>query len=175
MYYQMTYNSPLGEMIVACDGEGKHIVGLWFTGQKYFLGTLPETPTQREDVPVLQRAEGWLNAYFAGERPAIAALPIAPIGSAFRQEVWRMLCEVPYGSVTTYGEMARKMGRKTMSAQAVGGAVAHNPISVIIPCHRVVGANGSLTGYAGGADKKIKLLTHEGVDTSFFSMPRGCL
>lgn len=171
MYYQTIYESTLGKAVITCDGEEKHIVGLWFEGQKYFLGTLSETPTVKENVPVLQRAEDWLDAYFAGKRPSIAELPLAPIGSAFRQEVWRMLCEIPYGSVTTYGELARKMGRKTMSAQAVGGAVAHNPVSVIIPCHRVVGAGGSLTGYAGGIDKKLKLLAHEGVDISFFSMP----
>lgn len=178
MYYQTTYESPLGKIIVACDGEEKHIVGLWFEGQKYFMGTLPETPTTKEDVPILQRAKDWLDAYFAGKKPSIAELPLAPVGGTFRQEVWKMLCEIPYGSVATYGEiagkMARKMERKTMSAQAVGGAVAHNPISVIIPCHRVVGTNGSLTGYAGGIEKKIKLLAHEGVDTSFFFMPKGC-
>lgn len=169
-YYQTRYQSPLGEVILACDGEEKHIVGLWFAGQKYLLGTLPETPAVKENIPVLQMAKEWLDAYFAKKKPAVTELPLSPIGSAFRQEVWRMLCEIPYGSVTTYGEIARKMGRKTMSAQAVGGAVAHNPISVIIPCHRVVGAGGSLTGYAGGIDKKMKLLAHEGVDISLYSM-----
>lgn len=175
MYYQTVYESPLGEAIIACDGEEKHIVGLWFTDQKYFLGTLPEVPAVKENIPVLQRAKDWLDAYFAEKKPAMAELPLAPIGGAFRQEIWKMLCEIPYGSVTTYGELARKMGRKSMSAQAVGGAVAHNPISVIIPCHRVVGTDGSLTGYAGGIDKKIKLLAHEGVDTSLYAMPKGCV
>lgn len=164
MYYQTTYESPFGMMVIACDGEEKHIVGAWFEGQKYFLGTLPELPEIKEGILVLQRAKDWLDAYFAGENPAITEIPLAPAGGPFRQEVWKMLCEIPYGSVTTYGELARKMGRKNMSAQAVGGAVAHNPISVIIPCHRVVGTDGSLTGYAGGIDKKIKLLTHEKVD-----------
>lgn len=175
MYYRTTYGSPIGNMTIACDEEQKHIVGLWIEGQKYFLGTLTEEPIAQEGIPVLQRAVGWLDTYFAGKKPDIRELPLAPRGSAFRQEVWKILCEIPYGCVITYGEIAKKMaarmGRKTMSAQAVGGAVAHNPISVIIPCHRVVGTNGSLTGYAGGIDKKIKLLEHEGVDTSVFFVP----
>ena len=175
MYYRITYGSPVGDMTVACDGEQKHIVGLWIEGQKYFLGTLPEEPIEQENIPVLQKAADWLDAYFAGKKPDIRELSLAPQGSAFRQEVWRILCEIPYGGVTTYGEIAKKMavrrGRDTMSAQAVGGAVAHNQISVIIPCHRVVGTGGSLTGYAGGIDKKIKLLEHEGVDTSAFFVP----
>lgn len=176
MYYQINYKSPLGNMTVVCDGQKKHIIGLWIEGQKYFQAALSGEPVPGEDVPVLQKAVSWLDAYFAGKRPAISELPLAPEGGAFRQEVWKILCEIPYGSVTTYGEIAKKMavgmGRESMSAQAVGGAVAHNPISVIIPCHRVVGTNGSLTGYAGGIDKKIKLLAHEGVDVSAFSMPK---
>lgn len=176
MYYQINYKSPIGNMTVVCDGQKKHIIGLWIEGQKYFQAALSGEPVPGEDVPVLQKAVSWLDAYFAGKRPAISELPLAPEGGAFRQEVWKILCEIPYGSVTTYGEIAKKMavgmGRESMSAQAVGGAVAHNPISVIIPCHRVVGTNGSLTGYAGGIDKKIKLLAHEGVDVSAFSMPK---
>ena len=117
----------------------------------------------------------WLNRYFAGENPAISELALAPIGGTFRQEVWRLLCEIPYGEVTTYGEIARKVAEKllktNMSAQAVGGAVGHNPVSIVIPCHRVVGTNGSLTGYAGGVDKKIWLLTHEGVNVERFTVP----
>ena len=119
-------------------------------------------------LPVFGLAKKWLDAYFAGEKPAISELPLAPNGGEFRQAVWDILCEIPYGQCTTYGaiaqKMAARMGKKTMSSQAVGGAVGHNPISIIIPCHRVVGANGSLTGYAGGIDKKIKLLQHEGAD-----------
>lgn len=176
MYYQIEYRSPVGKMIVVCDGRQKHIVGLWIEGQKYFQATLSEEPHSGTDVPVLQKAEEWLDAYFAGKRPPVSDLPLAPEGGTFRQDVWKILCEIPYGSVTTYGEIAKKMavkmGRKTMSAQAVGNAVAHNPISVIIPCHRVVGTNGSLTGYAGGIDKKINLLEHEGVDTSVYSRPQ---
>ena len=158
----------MGAITIACDEEQKHIIGLWIEGQKYFLGTLKEMPHPQKDIPVLEKALEWLDNYFAGKRPEISALPLAPIGSAFRQDVWKMLCDIPYGSVTTYGEIARKMaekmGKESMSARAVGGAIAHNPISIIIPCHRVIGANGSLTGYAGGIDKKIKLLELEGVD-----------
>lgn len=175
MYYQTIYKSPIGNMTIACDGEKKHIVGLWIEGQKYFFGTLPEEPVSEEGIPVLRKAVDWLDSYFAGKKPDIRELPLAPRGGTFRQDVWKILCEIPYGSVTTYGEIAKemavRMGRDTMSAQAVGGAVAHNPISVIIPCHRVVGTGGSLTGYAGGIDKKIKLLELEGVDTSVFFVP----
>ncbi len=176
MYYHINYQSPIGNMVVACDDEKEHIVGLWIEGQKYFLGSLSEEPILQEGIPVLRKAADWLDAYFAGKKPGIEELPLAPQGGAFRQEVWKILCEVPYGSVITYGEIARKMasrmGKETMSAQAAGGAVAHNPISVIIPCHRVVGTNRSLTGYAGGIDRKIKLLKHEGVDTSEFFVPK---
>ena len=114
--------------------------------------------------------------YFAGGRPPVAELPLAPVGGEFRQAVWKILCDIPYGEVTTYGEIARKMAargnRRSMSAQAVGGAVGHNPISIIIPCHRVVGAGGSLTGYAGGIAAKIRLLKLEGVDMSRLFMPK---
>lgn len=176
MYYQINYRSPTGNMMIVCDEQQQHLVGLWIEGQKYFQATLSEEPVSGEDIPVLQKAVSWLDDYFAGKKPPISDLPLAPEGGTFRQDVWKILCEIPYGSVTTYGEIAKKMavkmGRKTMSAQAVGNAVAHNPISVIIPCHRVVGTNGSLTGYAGGLDKKIKLLKHEGVDTSAYSRPK---
>ena len=111
-----------------------------------------------------------------GEKPDISELKLAPKGSEFRQTVWRILCEIPYGKTTTYGEIAKEIahlnGLERMSAQAVGNAVGHNPISIIIPCHRVIGTNGSLTGYAGGIDKKIFLLNHEGVDTDNFYVPR---
>lgn len=117
-----------------------------------------------------------MDRYFKGERPEIAELPLAPIGGEFRQTVWKILCEIPYGQVITYGEIAKKIAQKRglnrMSAQAVGGAVGHNPISLIIPCHRVVGTNGSLTGYSGGLDKKIRLLEFEGVDMSNLYRPK---
>ena len=119
--------------------------------------------------------KSWLDRYFAGRKPDISELSLAPAGSEFRQEVWRILCEIPYGEVVTYGSiakrMAEKMGRETMSSQAVGGAVSHNPISIIIPCHRVAGADGSLTGYAGGIQTKVKLLELEGADLSRLYVP----
>ncbi|MDL2253467.1 methylated-DNA--[protein]-cysteine S-methyltransferase [Ruminococcaceae bacterium OttesenSCG-928-I18] len=173
MYYQTTCPSPLGEITLACRGD--QLAGLWIEGQKYHGDTLSEKWVERNDVPVFHAAKKWLERYFSGERPAVSELPLAPAGSAFRQEVWGMLCEIPYGEVLTYGDIAKKMAEKlhrpSMSSQAVGGAVGHNPLSIIIPCHRVVGSNGSLTGYAGGIGTKIKLLQLEGVDTSRFFVP----
>lgn len=167
------YASPLGEIYLAAGG-GK-LLGAWIEGQKYFAASIKENVTEC-DAPVLQRAKNWLDSYFAGEKPKIGSLPLAPEGSEFRRIVWNLLCEIPYGQVVTYGEVARRaaavMGKTRMAAQAVGGAVGHNPISIIIPCHRVVGANGSLTGYGGGIGKKIWLLEHEGVDLSGYSVPR---
>lgn len=168
MYYQTNERSPLGGITLASDGE--NLIGLWLEGQKYFGGTVDKEMHRRDDLPVFEAAKDWLNRYFAGKRPAVSELPLAPAGSDFRQEVWKLLCEIPYGEVTTYGELAKKIAKKQnkpgMSAQAIGGAVGHNPISIIIPCHRVVGTNGSLTGYAGGLEKKVKLLELEGVDMS---------
>lgn len=166
MYDVVTYRSPIGKIILA--GREEYLAGLWFEGQKYFGDILKgevfsegKTPT-----PVLKAAMDWLDQYFAGQRPNSGKLPIEPSGSDFRKEVWKILCEIPYGETTTYGkiaeQMAQKMSRKSMSPQAVGGAVGHNPISIIIPCHRVLGADGSLTGYAGGTDRKLWLLKHEG-------------
>lgn len=176
MYYQTIYPSPVGQITLACDGDGAHIAGLWLEGQKYHGDTIFEAMTKRDDIPIFDAAKKWLDRYFAGKRPEISELPLAPIGSAFRLDVWRLLCEIPYGEVTTYGEiakkMAAKMGRKSMSGQAVGGAVGHNPISIIIPCHRVVGSNGSLTGYAGGIKTKIRLLQLEGADTTRLFIPK---
>jgi methylated-DNA-[protein]-cysteine S-methyltransferase len=154
--------------LLASDGDS--IVGLWIEGQKYFGGVLKNEiieAVQKDNLSVFAIARDWLDRYFVGEKPATSELPLAPIGSNFRKEVWNILRNIPYGECITYGNIARtiaaKTGQKTMSAQAVGGAVGHNPISIMIPCHRVVGANGSLTGYAGGIDKKIKLLEHEGI------------
>ena len=173
MYYATTCPSPVGRLTLACDGE--NLVGLWMEGQKYFGGTIGETMIFKEALPVFEAAKGWLNRYFAGKKPAIAELPLRPIGGAFRQGVWSLLCEIPDGEVVTYGglsqKLAARLGKTTMSSQAVGGAVGHNPISIIIPCHRVVGAGGSLTGYAGGIDKKRRLLELEGVDTSRLFVP----
>lgn len=165
MLYKTLYNSPLGILTIA--GDGKNITGVWLEGQKYFCATVTEPLIEKDDLPVFIKTKNWLDRYFQGKKPLIKELPLAPQGNDFRQAVWKILCEIPYGETLTYGEIAKKiaaqMNRKSMSAQAVGGAVGHNPISIIIPCHRVVGSNGSLTGYAGGIDKKIKLLQLDGI------------
>ena len=174
MFYSTTYPSPVGLLTLASDGEA--LAGLWIEGQKYFGATVPGAMAEGEDLPVFRAAKDWLARYFAGKRPPISALPLRPLGGEFRQQVWELLCQIPYGEVVTYGSIAEQMaarsGRRTMSSQAVGGAVGHNPISIIIPCHRVVGVGGSLTGYAGGIDKKVKLLELEGVDVSRLSIPK---
>ncbi|MBA4701365.1 MAG: methylated-DNA--[protein]-cysteine S-methyltransferase [Ruminococcus sp.] len=173
MYYSTTYLSPVGSITLACDGDS--LVGLWIEGQKYHGNTISEDMIENNDIPVFDTAKKWLDRYFKGEKPHISELPLAPIGSGFRQEIWDILCEIPYGQVVTYGDIAKKMAAKmnkgSMSSQAVGGAVGHNPISIIIPCHRVVGSNGSLTGYAGGIHTKIKLLELEGADMSRLFIP----
>lgn len=172
MLYTMHYDSPVGRLLLAATDRA--LTGAWTQGQKYFPHLQPDA-VQEGETPVLSLAAKWLERYFAGRRPAISELPLAPAGSAFRQEVWKLLCEIPYGEVTTYGDIAKKIaarqGKNTMSSQAVGGAVGHNPISIIIPCHRVVGANGSLTGYAGGLQTKIRLLTLEGADMTRLFVP----
>lgn len=178
MYYSTTYSSPVGMLTLACDDDGSNLVGLWMEGQKYHGGTIPEEMSEKDDMPAFCTTKKWLDRYFAGENPAISELPLAPIGGTFRQDVWGVLCEIPYGKVITYGDIAKKMAvkmnKESMSSQAVGGAVGHNPISIIIPCHRVVGSNGSLTGYAGGVGKKVKLLELEGTDmTGLFVPPKG--
>lgn len=173
MYYSTHYSSPIAPLMLASDD--KHIVGLWMEGQKYFGDTLPEEPTKKDNMPILVAAKKWLDRYFTGKRPGISELPLAPRGSEFRQSVWSILCEIPYGEIITYGEIAKKMAtrmnKQKMSARAVGGAVGHNPISIIIPCHRVVGTGGNLTGYAGGLSKKLRLLEFEGVDISGLTVP----
>ena len=167
------YNSDLGTLTLAADGN--KLIGLWIEGQKYFLSTIEKAVTLDDSNTTIVKAKDWLDRYFRGERPSVSELKLAPSGSEFRRAVWKILCGIPYGEVITYGEIAkliaRQNGLSSMSAQAVGNAVGHNPISIIIPCHRVVGTNGSLTGYAGGIDKKIYLLRHEGVDTDKFYNP----
>lgn len=169
-YYAAPYPSPLGVITLGSDGE--NLVGLWLEGQRYREA---DAGPVNDGLPVFEAARDWLDRYFAGERPSAWELPLAASGSPFRRQVWRLLCEIPYGQVTTYGELAGKIAaaqnRDKMSAQAVGGAVGHNPISIIIPCHRVVGSNGSLTGYGGGIGRKIQLLRHEGVDMSRMFVP----
>ncbi len=175
MYYETAYDSPLGGITLASDGE--HINGLWFDGQKYFGGLVPPERENAPGLEVFSAASDWLDRYFAGKRPDASELPLAPRGGAFRLLVWEILREIPWGQVTTYkriaAEAAMRLQRPAMSAQAVGNAVAHNPISILIPCHRVVGTNGSLTGYAGGLDKKLWLLEHEGVRTEALFVPGG--
>ncbi|RRD70934.1 MULTISPECIES: methylated-DNA--[protein]-cysteine S-methyltransferase [unclassified Desulfovibrio] len=170
MLLSTEYASPLGAITLVSHGSS--LAGLWFEGEKYFA---PATGSTREGHGVLDQAKKWLDAYFAGKKPSIADIPLAPQGSAFRQAVWNILRHIPYGQCTTYGEIARQMGAHTgkkMAAQAVGGAVGHNPVSIIIPCHRVVGAGGNLTGYGGGIARKMRLLELEGVDMSGFFIPR---
>ncbi|ACL22646.1 methylated-DNA-[protein]-cysteine S-methyltransferase [Desulfitobacterium sp. LBE] len=174
MYYSTTYLSPICTITLACDGD--NLIGLWMEGQRFHGGTLPESMIEKDDIPIFDAAKAWLDRYFAGERPATSELPLAPMGGEFRQGVWDILCQIPYGQVITYGDiakqMAEKMNKKCMSSQAIGGAVGHNPISIIIPCHRVVGAKGNLTGFGGGISRKIQLLEHEGVDMSRMFVPK---
>ena len=172
MIYTSKYTSPLGGILLAADEVG--LRGLWFDGQKYFARDLPDERTERE-TPVLSEAKRWLDLYFGGQEPDFLP-PLHPVGTPFRQAVWEILLRIPYGKTVTYGEiskqLAEKRGLERMSAQAVGGAVGHNEISIIIPCHRVVGSNGSLTGYAGGINRKIKLLELEHADMSRFFIPK---
>ena len=167
------YASPIGELLLA--ERDQMLIGVWMEGQKYFPNSLRAEAGADSDSATLLQAKNWLDRYFAAEKPSIDELPLAPEGSDFRKAVWKILCEIPYGTVTTYGEISRKFaarrGLARMSAQAVGGAVGHNPLSIIVPCHRVVGADGSLTGYAGGLQKKIALLMHEGVDMTGLYVP----
>ena len=172
MVYTCKYKSLIGDILLAADEIG--LTGLWFEGQKYFANTLPEDYVPQE-TKILTEAKKWLDVYFSGEEPNFTPL-LHPTSSVFRQEVWKILLQIPYGQTITYGEIARRIAvmknTSHMSAQAVGGAVGHNEISIIIPCHRVIGTNGSLTGYAGGIDKKISLLKLEHTDMSRLFIPK---
>ena len=163
MIYTSHYSSPLGDILLA--SKNSKLIGLWFKGQKYYLSSIKEETQEKDDEEILIKTKNWLDRYFKGEKPNIKELTLNPNGSSFRKEVWKILCNIPYGSTITYKEiasiLAKEKGLKSMSAQAIGGAVGHNPISIIIPCHRVVGTNGNLTGYAGGLDKKMYLLKLE--------------
>jgi methylated-DNA-[protein]-cysteine S-methyltransferase len=157
--YTTLFNTPLGPMRASACGDA--LTGLWFCGQRFFPQNTSAWTTE-PNIPAFYSLRQWLDDYFAGRRPVFAA-PLAPQGSAFRQAVWKLLLEILYGQTATYGELARKIARgKNACAQAVGGAVGHNPISLIIPCHRVIGASGDLTGYGGGIDRKKALLELEG-------------
>jgi len=150
--------TPLGAIQAAAADKG--LSGLWFVGQKYFPAAA-QTWVKEPTLPVFAALKSWLEDYFAGKNPEIT-LPLAPQGTAFQQAVWDILLKIPYGKTSTYGEIAAQLNAgKKGAAQAVGGAVGHNPISLLIPCHRVLGAGGSLTGYAGGLDKKRALLELE--------------
>ena len=160
MDYIFHYDSPLGGVTLA--GDGIALTGLWFDGQKYFAETLSADHEAR-DLPVFREAVLWLDCWFGGTVPDFTP-PLAPRGTAFRKAVWEILLTVPCGRTVTYGEIAGILARRTgvrTSARAVGNAVGHNPILLIVPCHRVVGAGGSLTGYAGGIERKKLLLKME--------------
>ena len=171
MEYIHHYDSPLGGVTIASDG--KALIGLWLDGQKYFANGM-DKDIRGKNLPVFEQTDQWLNIYFSGKEPGFTP-PLNMKTTPFRKEVWEILLTIPFGRTMTYGEVADRIARQNglsrMSAQAVGQAVGHNAISLIIPCHRVVGANGSLTGYAGGIEKKVKLLALEQVDMSSFFVP----
>lgn len=172
MQYINHYPSPLGNIMLAADETG--LTGLWFEGQKYFALYLDKQHEEKE-MPVFEQANQWLDIYFSGREPEFK-VPLHFTGTGFQNEVWELLYAIPYGQTVTYGELARRLaekrGLKRMSAQAVGGAVGRNEISIIVPCHRVVGTNGSLTGYAGGIEKKIALLKLEGAFKKEYFIPK---
>ena len=163
MTYITNYQSKLGNILLASDGT--NLIGLWFKNQKYYLNKINDELIKNNNLEIFHQTKKWLDKYFQGIKVSPNELKLKPNGSPFQQEVWKILCTIPYGKTTTYKdiaqEIAQKHGKPSMSAQAVGGAVGHNPISIIIPCHRVIGSNGSLTGYAGGIDKKLALLKLE--------------
>lgn len=170
MQYWTKIPSPLGTLTAACDGAA--VTGVWFDGQKYFgVGLTPEA-ARREDLPVFEELRRWLKGYFSGEAPA-APPAVRPAGTPFRQRVWAELLKIPRGTVATYGQITEALARDghRTSARAVGGAVGHNPVSILIPCHRVVGSDGGLTGYAGGLERKLALLKLEGFDCENLRLP----
>ena len=172
MIFTANYLSPLGKILLAADDIG--ITGLWFYEQKYFAKNLDPQHEEKE-CDAIKKAKAWLDEYFKGQEVTVK-VPLHLIGTDFQLKVWQILRTIPFGKFMTYGDIAaqiaKEKGIKQMSAQAVGGAVGHNPISIIVPCHRVIGSNKSLTGYAGGLDKKLKLLTLENADTKSLCMPK---
>lgn len=171
MLYYKKVASPLGEITLRSDGEA--LTGLWFADDKHY-GAKDIAGAALADLDVFMQAEAWLAEYFAGREPKVS-VPLKLQGSEFQMQVWRLLQDIPYGRLVTYGDIAKKIaaqkGVARMSAQAVGGAVGHNPLCIIVPCHRVVGANGSLTGYGGGMWRKVRLLELEKVDMSKLTVP----
>lgn len=172
MHYTSIYTSPVGEMLLAADKMG--VVGAWFKGGKHYAYCLDKESEQKE-TPIIQEVKCWLDSYFQGKNPGFEP-PIRLLGTPFQVEVWNLLRKIPYGETTTYKEIARciaeRRGLKRMSAQAVGTAIGRNNISLIVPCHRVVGANNSLAGYAGGIDKKIYFLKLEGGYKDEYFVPK---
>ena len=173
MIYMTHYKSPIGDILLASKND--KLIGLWIENQKSYLSNFKEEIKEVDNIEILIKTKKWLDSYFNGEKPNIKELDIEPIGSDFRKSVWKILIDIPYGKVITYNDIAKKIakerGIKKMSAQAVGGAVGNNPISIIIPCHRVIGTNGSLIGYTGGIKIKKYLLEHEKVDMSNLFVP----
>ena len=171
MLYYKKVASPLGEITLRSDGEA--LTGLWFADDKHY-GAKDIAGAAMADLDVFMQAEAWLAEYFAGREPKVS-VPLKLQGSEFQMQVWRLLQDIPYGRLVTYGDIAKKIaaqkGVARMSAQAVGGAVGHNPLCIIVPCHRVVGANGSLTGYGGGMWRKVRLLELEKVAMSKLTVP----
>lgn len=172
MIYTYHYDSPLGG--ITLSGKEAALTGLWFDGQKYFGDTLPKK-YEEQPLPIFEQTVRWLDIYFSGQAPDFTP-PLCMETTPFRKAVWKIMLTIPFGKTMTYGKIAEKIaqqkGLSHMSAQAVGGAVGHNSISLIIPCHRVVGTNGSLTGYAGGIDKKVQLLKLEKADMTSFFVPK---
>ena len=171
MQYTSIYQSPIGEILLACDETG--LTGLWLSGAKFYaLGINPEH--EEKEMSIFKEVKGWLDIYFSGKEPDFTP-KLHMIGSPFQLSVWKILQQIPYGKTTTYGEIARQIAKEKglpkMSAQAVGGAVGHNKISILVPCHRVVGSDRILTGYAGGIEKKAELLKLEGVNMEQFIIP----
>ena len=159
MYYSTDYESPLGELLIVSDGDA--LVGVWFLDQKNFCSSIDDDLIENDDLAIFCDVKQWLDDYFTGSNPEIN-FKLNPKGTDFRKKVWKILTEIPYGETITYGEIASRIS-PSMSAQAVGGAVGHNPIGIIIPCHRVLGKGGKLTGYAGGIERKIELLKLENI------------
>ena len=171
MQYLTHYQSPIGQLTLTSDGSA--LTGVWHANQQDFADQFNDT-FEESDLLVFAKARAWLDAYFKGERPEID-FELNPQGSEFRQQVWHYLRQIPYGKTVTYSEIAKDIarlrGKQKMAAQAIGGAVGSNPISLVVPCHRVVGKNGNLTGYGGGLDVKMQLLELEGVDLGDFYLP----
>ena len=173
MRYKTFYDSPLGKITLQSDG--KNLTALKLEKHRFMDKYKSSDMIQDHNLEIFIKTKKWLDQYFIGENPSIEQLSLKPEGTEFRKNIWKILCEIPYGKVITYGDIAKKVARERgmerMSAQAVGGAVGHNPIGIIIPCHRVVGQDGSLTGYGGGIENKVKLLELEKVDMTNLYVP----